>query len=208
MKRLGIIEAFVVLLFFGNSIRADVGQIINGSFEDNNDINDITVQEPNGWDVNIPDTNKFGGYVDSNWPTDGSYNLTVYSEWFQTFDANDMATVSQQVDPNYAEGNPHTLSLGLRVNNAGTLGDYYITQWDYVEFEFYCGSNGFQAADFSRDCYVDERDLRMLSDMWLKFVEAENKYNLYPDDDLDPLGVIDFRDFAVFANSWLRSSYD
>ena len=143
MKRLGIIEAFVVLLFFGNSIRADVGQIINGSFEDNNDINDITVQEPNGWDVNIPDTNKFGGYVDSNWPTDGSYNLTVYSEWFQTFDANDMATVSQQVDPNYAEGNPHTLSLGLRVNNAGTLGDYYITQWDYVEFEFYCGSNGF-----------------------------------------------------------------
>ena len=48
----------------------------------------------------------------------------------------------------------------------------------------------------------------MLSDMWLKFVEAENKYNLYPDDDLDPLGVIDFRDFAVFANSWLRSSYD
>ena len=38
MKRLGIIEAFVVLLFFGNSIRADVGQIINGSFEDNNDI--------------------------------------------------------------------------------------------------------------------------------------------------------------------------
>lgn len=266
MKRLRIIEAFVVLLFFGNSIQADVGQIVNGSFEDNNDISDITVQEPNGWDVNIPDTDKFTGYVSTDWPTDGSYNLTLYSQWDQQFEANDLATVSQQVDladvnkiwfdlrldtylfgwdpniatalllidgnavwesnnvgsdvqgeypdqaykvdPNYAEGNPHTLSLGLRVNVGGTLNEFYMTDWDYVEFEFYCGGNGFLAADFSRDCSVDERDLRMLADMWQKIISAENKYNLYPDDDLDPLGVIDFRDFAVFANSWLTSSYD
>lgn len=72
-------------------------QIVNNSFEDPGWINNIAVKEPNGWDVNMP-TGKFKGYVHSEWPTDGSYNLTLYSEWFVAFNANDKATVSQQVD--------------------------------------------------------------------------------------------------------------
>jgi hypothetical protein len=76
--------------------QASVCQIVNGSFEDDDWISNIAVKDPNGWTANVP-ADKFRGYVSSDWRTDGSYNLTLYSEFWQTFSPADMATVSQQI---------------------------------------------------------------------------------------------------------------
>jgi hypothetical protein len=56
-------------------------------------------------------------------------------------------------------------------------------------------------ADFDGDYDVDLLDLDVLANSWLK-VPADAGYdsraNLYD----DPSGIIDFSDFAVFANTW------
>ena len=36
----------------------------------------------------------------------------------------------------------------------------------------------------------------MFTDVWLDEVDSDDKYNLFQG------GIIDFRDFAIFANSW------
>ena len=51
-------------------------------------------------------------------------------------------------------------------------------------------------------------DLKMLVDVWLNRVYIDNAYNLYHGDDVHPRRIINFLDFAIFADSWLRSSYD
>ena len=86
----------MVVLLAVNSAQASGCQIVNGSFEDDAWISNIAVKDPNGWLANVP-ANKFRGYVSSDWRTDGSYNLTLYSEFWQTFAPGDMATVSQQL---------------------------------------------------------------------------------------------------------------
>ena len=98
MTRRSIVAGVVmVMLLAANYIQAEGCRIVNGSFEDDEWIINITAKEPNGWDVTVP-AGKFFGYVYRDWPTDGIYNLTLYSESFTTFEVNDIATVSQQVD--------------------------------------------------------------------------------------------------------------
>lgn len=87
----------MVLLLATNWAQASVCGIVNGSFEDDGWLTDITAKEPNGWDVNIP-PGKFGGYVKKDWVTDANFNLTLYSGYYVMFNADDMATVSQQVN--------------------------------------------------------------------------------------------------------------
>jgi hypothetical protein len=76
--------------------------IKNGSFEADGYIGDIDVKAPKYWcDVNLPE-NKFYGYVDDDWGTQGydsgNYrSLTIYSFEYGIFAVNDMGTVSQQV---------------------------------------------------------------------------------------------------------------
>jgi len=96
MKRTKVFGVMMVVLLAVNSAQADVCQIVNGSFEDDDWIADIAVKDPNGWTANVP-ADRFHGYVSSDWRTDGSYNLTLYSEFYQTFAPGDMATVSQQL---------------------------------------------------------------------------------------------------------------
>ena len=98
MKRAIVVGAVIVMVLAGNNMQAAVSVIVNGSFEDNGYIPDITVQEPNGWsDVNVP-ASQFGGWISNDWATDGSYyNLTLYSYWYAGFEANDIAMVSQEV---------------------------------------------------------------------------------------------------------------
>jgi len=95
MKEVIVIVVTLAVLLAVSSVRAGVCEIKNGSFEDDGYMSDITVQEPNAWDANIPAA-KFGGYVYTDAYTDGIYNLTLYSRW-TTFAGGDMATVSQQV---------------------------------------------------------------------------------------------------------------
>ncbi len=97
MKTLKVFAAVMIMLLMAQRTRAGVSSIMNGSFEDDGYISDITVKQPNGWsDVNIP-AGKFAGYVSNDWVTDGSYNLTLYSFWYTGFEANDIAMVSQEV---------------------------------------------------------------------------------------------------------------
>jgi hypothetical protein len=97
MTRSQIVAGVVmVMLLAANYIQAEVCRIVNGSFEYDGLIDDITKKEPNGWDVNMA-TDKFSGYIHRDWTTTGNYNLTFSSNW-TTFAAGDMATVSQEVD--------------------------------------------------------------------------------------------------------------
>lgn len=104
------------------------------------------------------------------------------------------------VEDKYRDESLHKFSLGLRVNVGETLTDYYKTQWDSVTCSVYCEGGGLLAGDFNRDCYVDINDLKLVSDVWLGEVEPDDRRNLFKGDDFE--GVINFIDFAVFANNW------
>jgi len=94
LKKATFIVMVMVMTLLANCAQAD--EIINGSFEDDGLIYDIMVEEPSNWDVNAP-AEQFGGWVYTDWVTDGYYNLTLYSKAYKTFEVNDIATVSQKV---------------------------------------------------------------------------------------------------------------
>lgn len=96
MRNLIAVEAMIVILFAAGRAQAGVGEIINGSFEDNGQIDDITTREPNGWDVNVP-SGKFTGNTEASWSTDGRFSLAISSQWFKAFTAGEAAVVSQDV---------------------------------------------------------------------------------------------------------------
>ena len=96
MKNLIAIGATMLMLFAAGWAQAGVCEIVNGSFEDDGTIDNIVAQEPNGWDVNVP-SGKFTGKTEASWSTDGRFSLSLSSQWFTAFDANDAAIVSQEV---------------------------------------------------------------------------------------------------------------
>jgi hypothetical protein len=260
------IEVMMVVLFAAGWAQAGVCEIINGSFEDDGPIDDITTQEPNGWDVNVP-SGKFTGQVDASWSTDGSFSLFLSSQWYRAFAAGEAAFVSQGVflddvneitfdlklgtyigfwDPNnatavvmldgqivwepnsassdirgeyvgqsyavedkYRDGNPHKLSIGLKINVDTSAGfsEFYRVWWDSIKCVIYCDGGGLLAGDFNRDCYIDVNDLELVTDLWLHEVDSNDKYNLFRDDDLAGFGTINFFDFAILADNWLLRSY-
>ncbi len=96
IRNMILIGVIMAMLFATNPTQAFICEIINGSFEADGRINDITRQDPNGWTVNIP-TGKFSAKTDTSWSPDGNYSLFISSQWYTPFVAGDMATVSQQV---------------------------------------------------------------------------------------------------------------
>jgi hypothetical protein len=96
MRDLIAIGAMMTVLFATGWAQAGVCEILNGSFEDDGPIGDITTQEPNGWDVNVP-SGKFTGKTEASWSTDGSFSLFLSSQWFRAFAAGDTAIISQDV---------------------------------------------------------------------------------------------------------------
>jgi len=122
VKNVAVIGVMMVVLLATNPVQAAACEIVNGSFEDDGKQIDFPPgpNEPNGWDVNIPDYSKFKGSIDSNWPTDCNYNSTLYSEWIVPFDANDMATISQKV--NLTDANKIIFDVNLDT--------YTHTAWD------------------------------------------------------------------------------
>ena len=63
MKRIINCLAVFIMLLWTNKIWAAGSGLVNGSFEADKWITDISVKEPNGWDVNMPmpPEYKFGG---------------------------------------------------------------------------------------------------------------------------------------------------
>ena len=96
MKKVTVIGVTMVVLLAPNLVRADVCEVVNRSFEDDGPIDDITKEDPNGWQVNVP-VDKFGGYIRTEWITEGRFNATLYSQDYVNFDEEDMATISQQM---------------------------------------------------------------------------------------------------------------
>jgi hypothetical protein len=96
MRELTVVGTIMVMLLAANLTHAGVCEIVNGSFEDDGPINDITTQDPNGWVVSVP-AGKFVGKADASWSTDGNFSLHIFSQWFEAFAAGDVAAVSQQV---------------------------------------------------------------------------------------------------------------
>ena len=96
MRNLIAIGATMLMLFAAGWAQAGVCEIVNGSFEDDGPIDDIIAQEPNGWDVNVP-SGQFTGKIEASWSTDSNFSLSLSSQWFTAFDANDAGTVSQDV---------------------------------------------------------------------------------------------------------------
>ena len=99
LKKATFIVMVMVMTLLANKTKAGGSVVVNGSFEyDCRTIDPITADNtPERWDdVNLPE-NQFSGRIWTDWPTDGHYNLTIYSYIYASFDVNDMATVSQQV---------------------------------------------------------------------------------------------------------------
>jgi len=88
----------MVLLMSGLALGGSASVIMNDSFENDGEIDNITTSDyPQRWDdVNIP-SGLFGGAVWSGWPSVDENSLTLYSYSWVTFDSCDMATISQQV---------------------------------------------------------------------------------------------------------------
>ena len=119
MKKTTVISAIMIIALVGNSTQAGVSLVMNGSFEKDGIINDITVQSPRRWcDVNLP-AGQFGGWVSTDWKSHGNYSLSMYTN-FVEFAAGDIGTVSQQV---YLRDVNHII-FDLRL---GTLGGF---TWD------------------------------------------------------------------------------
>jgi len=97
MKRAVVFAAVMVMLLLAQQTQAGVSLIMNGSFESDGIINDITVKAPRRWcDVNLP-SGQFGGKVETYWSTHGDYSLILFSKSGLSFAVGDMATVSQDV---------------------------------------------------------------------------------------------------------------
>ncbi len=106
----------------------------------------------------------------------------------------------QEVDINGIGAGLHTLLLAVRTNkNDSPVVDYY-ADWDFVKFDKYCGGFGYLPEDFDNDCYVDISDVRVLAEAWLTEVPGQRC-------DLSADGVVDFKDFSLFADYWKANSY-
>jgi hypothetical protein len=124
--------------------------------------------------------------IDSNemWNSDGlQFNAGQFS-----------GQVAIDINHDLQDGNPHLLSLQLRINVSTTSFDQYFSKWDFVRFNYGC--RGTLPSDFNADCFVDITDLAVFAKGWLK-----------PDGpDLTGDGVNNFDDFAVFADFWKMAS--
>lgn len=90
------IAAMIMAAQCVSSAPAGISMIMNGSFEKNGIIEDISQDVPWRWcDVNVPQ-GKFSGWVYDDWSTYGDYSLTL-ATGVQQFVAGDIATVAQQV---------------------------------------------------------------------------------------------------------------
>jgi len=97
MGKIKVIVAVTAMLVFASGGQAAVSIVMNGSFENNGLIGDITEESPQSWcDINLP-VNKFGGKVEDDWSAYGDYSLTLYSKAWLAFNAGEMAIVSQEV---------------------------------------------------------------------------------------------------------------
>jgi len=110
------------------------------------------------------------------------------------------------VEDKYRGEGLHTLSLGMRMNIEAYywVQWLYRTHWDMVDCNLYCGGAGPVEGDIDGDCCVDANDLKLLAELWLSNdVDPNDPANLSDIGDNPNIDtIIDFRDFAVYADDW------
>jgi hypothetical protein len=111
-----------------------------------------------------------------------------------------------RVDDKFRDGQPHRVSLGLKMNASGMQFEIYESFWDRIEAMPFCNGGGLLAGDFNQDCFVDRDDLTMMAAMWLVEVPSHSRYNVSTIDDEDSAGLVNFFDLAVFGGNWLAGS--
>jgi hypothetical protein len=226
MKKLIILLMAAVMLISAKITFGYESGIVNGSFEDDGLINDVSIIEPNGWDVNIP-PDEFEGWVYSDWVTEGFYNLTLGSYWYQTFYAGDKATVSQYVSlsdvnniiidlklstyPVSKKWNPTKRTAGILIDDTLVWEAYkpgddlrgeYRDQFIPVNFE----DQGLHKLSLALIADVDELSGtvdRYYYSMWdnIGFDFYCGGHGFLPGD-FDRNCFVDFNDFAMFADLW------
>ncbi len=145
-----------------------------------------------GWDPNVRsavvliDGNEV--WNSENWVPDSNGEY-----WNQVVDITDVNGVG--------DGKLHPLSLAIKSNVTETSFPYveYRVRWDFVKFNAHCGGFGYLPEDLNHDCYVDMLDLKMLAEHWL-VKDPNYEYDLFED------GIVNFYDFAFFAEYWTTNS--
>jgi hypothetical protein len=93
------------------------------------------------------------------------------------------------------------IGFGVRCRPAGTGGGDGNVMFDNIRLYTICGGNS--SADFDRNNIVDWKDFDWIPEFWLVDYSSGYAPITAPIVDLYPDCVIDFKDFAVFANQWL-----
>lgn len=205
--------------------------ILNGSFEDDGIIFDISISEPSGWGVDAS-PGKFSGYVYSDWATDGFYSLAVHSRRRVHYYAGDTAAVRQLVDLSNvkeilfdlkletASGpwDPHVCSIAVLINDdivwesSGAASDMrgeYLEQKYAVESRY--RAQGLCTLSLGMRMKVDAYYWldRMYTAHWDNIRCATFCYGEgLSAADINKDCRVDFNDLKLLGDSWLASDVD
>ncbi len=225
MERKSVCSVVVFMLISINTVSVFAGVLVNGSFEDDGVIYDLTAEEPNGWDVNLP--GNFFGWVYNDWVTHGLLNLTVYSEK-TVFEANDIAELSQYVI--LGDVNQITFDIRLHTQTAGRIWDpnlrtalVIIDDNDVVWESNSVGSDvrgeyrnqviGISNQDYAEHklsialkCNVSEETTTEYYTDWDNFrVDIYCDGEGFLDSDFSRDCAVNFSDFAMLSNLWRQN---
>lgn len=56
--------------------------------------------------------------------------------------------------------------------------------------------------DFNNDCYVNEKDLGIIAEYWVRVICTELDNNWCQGADFEQNGIVNFYDYATFSNNW------
>jgi len=231
MKKTTVIAGAMVMLLFGNWTQAGVSVVKNGSFENDGPVPDITAKAPKYWcDVNVP--SGFYGWVSSAWsthPYDGDGNSLALCWYDNTTEANNIATVSQQVylkdvnqitfdiklDTDYwpdIKWDPNKFSAVVMIDancvwNSNTLemsgSDEYHVEVNDIDIN---DANLHILSLAMRVNIVGGSPLYVYYRAWWDFTKFETHCGGfgYLPGDLNQSCHIDFLDFAMLAGHWLE----
>lgn len=122
------------------------------------------------------------------------------SDWWPPDENGEYRNWPIEVNDVYKDANLHTLSLGIRTIVDDEPEVEYYADWDFVRFDTHYESSDYLPQDIDQDYYVDIYDLALLTGQWL-VKDPNEEYDLFEDED----NIVNFRDFAVFADGWPRS---
>ena len=152
------------------------------------DIGSYVYNDPQPMYVVLQDNNSNGIVYYNNKDTSVTQKGT-WNEW--RIDLNDF--IVQGVDP--CDVRKMYIGIGNKDNPSSGSGTVYID--DIRLYPRRCLSEDRPSCDFTCDCVVDYRDLKIMTEEWLS--TRCLRTDLYKEDP----NIVNFRDFAILADYWL-----